>query len=72
MQKWQNQYYAYHNYDSTHWIDPRLCRENNFDSFIIHRAKYLLNAIETATGKAISGRDSEGVVSAFGGKLSNE
>ena len=38
--------------------------------FIIKRAKMLLNAIEKATGKSISGRDSEEVVDAFGGKLS--
>lgn len=36
---------------------------------IIERAKKLLDAIESAMGKAISGRDSQDVVDKFGNKL---
>lgn len=57
-------------YLTTHWIDVVSCRNDNFQEHIIKRAKMLLNAIEKATGKSISGRDSEDVVNAFGGKLS--
>lgn len=57
-------------YLTTHWIDVVSCRNDNFQEHIIKRAKMLLNAIEKATGKSISGRDSEDVINAFGGKLS--
>ena len=57
------------NYLETHWIDVNSCRTNNFDSHIILRAKKLLDAIERATGKNISGRDSEEVVNSFGESL---
>lgn len=57
------------NYLATHWIDVNSCRTNNFDSHIILRAKKLLDAIELATGKNISGRDSEEVVNSFGKSL---
>lgn len=57
------------NYLATHWIDVNSCRTNNFDSHIILRAKKLLDAIELATGKNISGRDSEEVVNSFGESL---
>ena len=57
------------NYLATHWIDVNSCRTNNFDSHIILRAKKLLDAIEQATGKNISGRDSEEVVNSFGESL---
>ena len=54
---------------SSHWIDPELCRADNFDQFIIDRAKRLLDAIATAMGKTISGRDSEEVIQRFGASL---
>ena len=56
-------------YLDTHWIDVNSCRTNNFDSHIVLRAKKLLDAIEQATGKNISGRDSEEVVLSFGKSL---
>lgn len=56
-------------YIQTHWVDVDSCRTNNFQKHIIYRAKKILDAIEKATGKAISGRDSEDVISAFGNSL---
>jgi len=56
-------------YVETHWIDHRLLRADNFNEFIVDRAKKLLDAIELVTGRQISGRDSEEVVKAFGSKL---
>lgn len=60
---------ALDSYLETHWLDVDNCRNDNFQSHIINRAKLLLNAIEKATGKTISGRDSEEVVNAFGESL---
>lgn len=56
-------------YLDTHWIDAALCRTDDFDSFLVDRAKKLLNAIEVATGKTISGRDSDEVTAAYGAAL---
>jgi len=56
-------------YLQSHWIDVESCRADNFDKFIIERAKKLLDAIEIAMGKNISGRDSEEVIYSFGSKL---
>ena len=56
-------------YLESHFLDVSDCRNDDFDKFIIHRAKALLNVIEIATGKAISGRDSEDVINAFGDRL---
>lgn len=56
-------------YLESHWLDVTCCRNDDFDNFIISRAKMLLDAIESAMGKAISGRDSEEVVKAFGKPL---
>lgn len=53
-------------YLETHWLDVNACRSDDFQEHIINRAKMLLDAIEKATGKIISGRDSEDVVNAFG------
>lgn len=53
----------------SHWLDVQCCRTDNFDLFIIHRAIKLLDAIAAAMGKPVSGRDSEDVVSNFGGVL---
>lgn len=57
-------------YVETHWIDKDMLRGNQFQEFIIDRAKKLLNAIETATGRTISGKESEEVRQAFGAVLS--
>lgn len=53
----------------THWIDPNLLRTDRFNDFIIDRARKLLRAIETATGRTVSGKDSDEVVQAFGEAL---
>ena len=52
-----------------HWIDHDLLRNNEFQDFIIDRAKKLLSAIEQATGRTISGKDSEEVKQTFGNSL---
>ena len=56
-------------YLETHWINSSLARVDDFDQFIIERAKMLLDAIQNATGRIITGRDSEEVISTFGDKL---
>lgn len=56
-------------YLESHWLNVTACRTDNFDKHIIERAKKLLDAIESAMGKAISGRDSQDVVDKFGDKL---
>ena len=57
-------------YISTHWVDVNCMRTDDFDNHIINRAKVILSAIEKATGKTISGKDSEETIEAFGAKLS--
>lgn len=57
-------------YVSTHWIDVQCCRNDDFEGHIISRAKMILSAIENATGKNISGKDSEEVIKSFGQALS--
>ncbi len=56
-------------YLESHWLDVDCCRNDDFDKFIIERAKKLLLAIENVTGKSISGKDSEEVIKSFGAKL---
>ena len=56
-------------YIDSHWISVEYCRNDDFDNHIIHRAIKLLDAIETAMGKPISGRDSKEVIEGFGAKL---
>ena len=56
-------------YVESHWIDHDLLRADDFQNFIIDRAKKLLRAIETATGRTISGKDSDEVQQAFGAAL---
>ena len=56
-------------YVETHWIDHTLLRNDEFQGFIIDRAKKLLGAIEVATGRTISGKDSDEVKQAFGAAL---
>lgn len=53
----------------THQVSPFLLRGDSFEGFIRDRAARLLNLIESATGKAIGGRDSDEVVQEFGGPL---
>lgn len=56
-------------YVESHWIDHAMLRNDEFQSFIIDRAKKLLSAIEQVTGRTISGRDSDEVLQAFGDTL---
>ena len=56
-------------YVETHWIDHNMLRNNEFQKFIIDRAKKLLSAVEYATGRTISGKDSDEVRQAFGAAL---
>lgn len=56
-------------YLSSHFIDVESIRSDDFDKHIIERAKMLLKAIEEATGKVISGKDSEEVIREFGDRL---
>ncbi len=53
----------------THLIDPALLRADDFDAFIRARAHNLLDLVQGAIGKAVTGRDSEEVIRAFGGPL---
>lgn len=53
----------------THKIDFDLLNEDNFDEFIRDRAIKLLDCIEKATGKVVTGRDSQETIDAFGASL---
>lgn len=54
---------------ASHVIPVAALREDDFDAFIRLRAGALLTLIEAATGKTVSGRDSEDTVKAFGASL---
>jgi len=54
---------------SSHAVDPVHIRADDFEEFLRTRAGALLDLVETATGKQISGRDSEETIKAFGGVL---
>lgn len=54
---------------TSHVIPTVHLRTNDFEEFIRRRAMALLGLIEQATDKAISGRDSEETMKAFGGAL---
>ena len=56
-------------YLAAHWIDMDDCRTDDFARFIVNRARKILDAIEKATGKPISGRNSDEVKQAFGDHL---
>lgn len=53
----------------THKIDFNLLNEDNFDEFIRDRAIKLLDCIEKATGKVVTGKDSQETIDAFGSSL---
>lgn len=55
----------------SHLINPELLRSDDFDSFIRDRAANLLDLIEKAIGKSVTGRDSDETIMAFGGKLTS-
>ena len=54
---------------SSHKIDYALLASDNFNDYFIDRAIRLLDRIEAATGKNISGRDSEETTKEFGAAL---
>ena len=51
---------------ASHQIDFNLLDSDDFDGFIIDRAKKLLNLIEKSTGKSTSGRGTKETIDAFG------
>ena len=53
----------------SHLIPVAELRNDDFGAFLLDRGSSLLRLIEEAIGKTISGRDSEGTVQAFGGRL---
>jgi hypothetical protein len=53
----------------SHKVNYDFLVTDNFDAYFIERAKQLLNRIEKATGKAISGRDSEETINEYGQSL---
>lgn len=55
---------------ASHVIPVAQLRADDFNGFIRQRAAALLSLIENATGKIVSGRDSEETSKAFGGSLS--
>lgn len=54
----------------SHKINSSLLMSDAFDDYFVDRAKQLLDRIEVATGKSISGRDSEETIREFGESLS--
>lgn len=68
-EKGQVNYNSLNDYLQTHPIDVSAARSNDFEKHIVLRAKLLLDAIEKATGKIISGKDSDEVISKFGERL---
>ena len=50
----------------SHWIFFSDLVTDNFNSFIVCRARYILDAIEKSTGKKIIGRNSDEVIKFFG------
>lgn len=56
-------------YVESHWIDHKLLRADDFQNFMVDRARKLLKAIELITGRTISGKDSDEVRQAFGASL---
>ena len=54
---------------SSHKVNYEYLSKNMFDEYFVDRAKRLLDRIEQAMGKNISGRDSEETIKEFGVKL---
>lgn len=57
---------------SSHKVNYEYLSKNMFDEYFVDRAKKLLDRIEVAMGKNISGRDSEETIKEFGTKLIQE
>ena len=55
----------------SHLVNPDFLRADDFDEFIRDRSTRLLDLIEAAMGKSVTGRDSDEVVAAFGYKLTS-
>ncbi len=53
----------------SHRFDPKMLRSSLFEEFIRNRAGNLIDLIERAIGKAVSGRDADGVIREFGGAI---
>ena len=53
----------------SHFADPALCRANDFDAFIVDRAKKILDAVEKITDREVVGRDSPEIKKIFGTSL---
>ena len=58
------------NFFNSHLIAPALIRSDDFYPFFLDRAKKLLEIIENAMGKKVTGKDSDEVIASFGGSLS--
>lgn len=56
----------------SHKVNYDYLSADDFDAYFIDRAKLLLNRIEKATGKTISGRDSEETIREYGVSLAND
>lgn len=54
---------------TTHLTAPTLLRRDDFDAFILDRARQLLDLIEKAMGKTILGRDGDDVMTEYGAAL---
>ena len=54
---------------TSHRVDYELLMTDSFEEYFIDRAIKLLDRIELATGKKISGRDSEETIKEFGAAL---
>jgi hypothetical protein len=68
----KNEHMSSHRLDeilSTHVIEPAPLRGDHFLDFIRTRASRLLDLIVDATGKPVTGRDTDEVVRAFGAEL---
>ena len=53
----------------SHKIEPQLLKSDDFDAYIKDRATKILNRIEKAIGKSVSGRNSEDILKEFGSEI---
>ena len=53
----------------SHFVYAEFCRADDFDAFIVDRAKKILDAIEKVTKHKVVGRDSQPIVDIFGAPL---
>ena len=52
-----------------HFIDAEICRADDFQSFIVDRAKKILDSVENLIGRQVSGRNSLEIRKIFGESL---